>query len=438
MPLTLLDDSPELVDAQPWDGLRGFAQRITDVLKVIPASSPVLLSGDWGSGKTTTLRAIERSLSSAPDSRPIVWFEAWRHEGEPALLSALLRAVWSAAPERYRQRAESRSLLRAMARFALAVGTRVVPELLLGAGAPVLASVAKTLAPADLAGDMAALGGEDDATVDPTSSLWRAFAELVRTAWAGTAPVILVDDLDRCAPDRAVALLDGIRLLVTGGAELRCNFVIALDRGVIATAIAQKMGGIARYDGNRYLEKIFPISFRVPSPFEKDAADLVSAFAARAGIPEARRAALMEALSCPLFANPRLLKRCVNRYLLVLHFETSVERASAQEGPSGPRPRVTALQADRDAALATWIAADERWPGLRGLVFRRAEAFLAVVGAQAKSAPAARTGAAPDDEVAALLREPGLLHWLQGVLSSSADPLARWRHADQRLRRWGL
>jgi len=87
------------------------------------------------------------------------------------------------------------------------------------------------------------------------------FSRLVTEAFDGAAPVILIDDLDRCSPDGAVALLDGIRLLVTGGPELRCNFVVALDRGVIAARSVAKFQGISGYDGNRYLEKIFPVSF---------------------------------------------------------------------------------------------------------------------------------------------------------------------------------
>src|SRR5205814_1871326 len=45
--------------------------------------------GDWGSGKTTLMRAIERELQKHRDV-VCVWFNAWRYEREPDLIVPML------------------------------------------------------------------------------------------------------------------------------------------------------------------------------------------------------------------------------------------------------------------------------------------------------------------------------------------------------------
>lgn len=429
--MNLLNDVEETDDARLWRGLRGFSQRLSEVLLALPASSPVLLSGDWGAGKTTALRAVQRHLAEHPAGRPTVWFDAWRHETEPVLLPALMRAVWDAAPADYRAKREARSLFRMLFQLALVVGTRVAPELLLGVGAKVAGGMMKGLTAAAVSGDVAALGdGGGAPEPDASRLLWQQFSALVSAAWGGKAPIVLVDDLDRCGPLVAVQLLDGIRLLVTGGAELHCNFVVALDRSVMARAIGHKMKGISGYDGNRYLEKIFPVAFAVPTPYEGDAADLIAEFLASGDDGDRQRSVLMEVLSRPVFANPRLLKRCINRYRLLAHFESTLPTLAGAGSADAASLR-------RDRAAATWIAATERWPAARPLLLRRDEGDWEALFKASSQASEPAQGAL-DPELAALADEPGFLPWLKKELGPGGANVALLREADQRLRRWGM
>ena len=73
----LLDDLPLDDDTQLWEGLGGLAASLARLLPVLPATSPVLISGDWGSGKTTLLRSVCRRLGS--EGSPAVWFDAWEY-----------------------------------------------------------------------------------------------------------------------------------------------------------------------------------------------------------------------------------------------------------------------------------------------------------------------------------------------------------------------
>ena len=57
--------------------------------------SPILITGPWGSGKTTFLRTLQQRVDPDPKAKPrTIWFEAWRCDSEGTLLPALVRAVW--------------------------------------------------------------------------------------------------------------------------------------------------------------------------------------------------------------------------------------------------------------------------------------------------------------------------------------------------------
>lgn len=447
----LLDDLPLDDDTQLWEGLGGLAASLARLLPVLPATSPVLISGDWGSGKTTLLRSVCRRLGS--EGSPAVWFDAWEYEGSGPLLPALLRRVWEATPATYRSEEKAKRTFRDLLAFAWRVAARAAPALVTGlvsGAAGPEAGVAAGLAASNTTGVVLdelgkAVGAEAGAPPskagapleppeDPVAALWRRFDLMVRDAW-GTGepgdrqlrhpPIIFVDDLDRCSPLGAVALLDDLRVLVNRGQGAGCRFVVAMDRVVLAQAIAAKFTQIKDYDGNRYLEKVFPIVFTLPTPQGRDVNRLVNSFLAPGPAANTdQQDALSQALSEPMFANPRLMKRCINRFRLVLYFEA---------GPTPPRE--ASETATRDRLLAKWIVATERWPGLRVLLPQHGEEFWREV----ERAATTPDGLFPSPDVRRLIEEQGALPWLRReVFAGGSVRLAQLREAEQRLRKWGL
>lgn len=83
--------------------------------------------------------------------------------------------------------------------------------------------------------------------------------------------IFLVDDLDRCLPDKAVEVLEAIKLFL----EVEgCAFVLALDEEVIERGIAhryrdyalQGRAGLTPITGAEYLEKLVHLPVRLPRP----------------------------------------------------------------------------------------------------------------------------------------------------------------------------
>src|SRR5262249_33833580 len=157
------------------------------------------------------------------------------------------------------------------------LGVRALPvaATALGLG-PAVRQLTSGMTAFGLSGDVAAVPGKlDEPPPDAGEELRSSVARLGPEAWSGRSPATFIAGPDRARPEGAVALRDAIRMLISGAAEANCRFVVALDRAVVVEAISAKFEKIRGYDGNRYLEKLFPLEFHVPQPSRREADALI-------------------------------------------------------------------------------------------------------------------------------------------------------------------
>ena len=159
--------------------------------------------------------------------------------------------------------------------------------------------------------------------------------------------VVFVDDLDRCVPEKAIGVLEAIKLFLDVPG---CVFVLGLDRAVIARGIELKyreLGWVEEseerkrfiIEGTRYLEKIIQLPFQIPPIEREDMSTFVGGLVA--DWPHEQ---------CPgVFAeglgdNPRQVKRTVNVFLLL--WGLAQERAEKLKGDIKPvrLAKVVAIQ----------------------------------------------------------------------------------------------
>lgn len=395
----LLDDaplSPDKVADVGWSEFDTLAQNIATSLPKLPPTSPMLLTGDWGAGKTTMLKFVQEAL--APTSRstasllghPPVFFDAWLGEHRGGILPAFYEALVQAAGILGTIRASGIQASRQTARVQKgALLLRRALEAALDPGATLRAL------------------SKDAASVNPQSNLIDAANDFVRAAWPERPPIVLIDDLDRCSPETVVILVEQIRHLVYRASESGLRFILAVDRDIVTRAVAQKYQGIDDFDANRYLEKIFPLSVRVPSPgaampqVVRHFIETIDEDRGRHYLTPEVREHLRTVFADELFANPRLLKRCLNRYLLY------------REWGGAELP-------EEDALLAIkWLAATDRWPDLRR-VFRR---FKRDYWERIARATLLDRTDMPGPEAEKLRKSTGLLTWLrnEGIIQSQTD-----------------
>ncbi len=273
-----------------------YAQTLADIVADPTTETPLVIGvfGDWGSGKTSLMRMIERRIEERPaDKRtafPVqpLWFNAWMYSREEALWRAMLLHVLrgirplltgNVAANRQLDRIASQlttttesggpvltlpgeQLLReqsgAQVNLPLLAGLRLLQA---SPGASDLNTLIAAVEEAQARSQQERIAALDD--------FRRTFENINKQHVEKHGRlVVFVDDLDRCLPERAVEALEAIKLFLDVPG---CVFVLGVDRQVIERGIQVRYKdfgdspiGPILLDGARYLEKIIQIPFSLP------------------------------------------------------------------------------------------------------------------------------------------------------------------------------
>lgn len=285
----------------------GFADYVDAISSAIvggqPAQFTIGIYGAWGSGKSSLLEGIASNLSANEDIL-VVRFDAWRHQKAADIAVPFLHEVVRRANERPLFKRAGRQL----SVFLLALVSSLSFQ------TPVGISVSgKRFLDAARKPGMRRLNAAYE----------RPFEELkkVPEQLGGRRIAVLVDDLDRCAPDKVVELLEALHLLTDIEGFV---FVLALDYEVLVQAVAERYPHVS---GHRFIEKMIQIPFRVP-PLRITSPALMKELIPDwtwfvAAHSEAAVLAIARVSENALRANPRQIKRLLNNILLL---ERIVER----------------------------------------------------------------------------------------------------------------
>jgi hypothetical protein len=355
----LLDDPAE----HPALGFPQYAQAFGEIIRESDPRFAIGIFGDWGSGKTTLMRAIERQLR-VDDTIVAVWFNAWRYEREEHLIVPLLDTLrdalvdWAKEKERdpdLRDRAFKAASTVARAARAILVGLTVTAKVPGLPGSPEVAF--------DAGKAIADWRQTPQEAAQQAQSFYHASFKALQTSLAEFVDqgrqriVVFVDDLDRCLPLNALEVLESMKLFFDFQGFV---FVVGLDQDAVERAIQQKYragGGVPTWDaaleanqaasrsgpgeangervaasfrkeaapikGSEYIKKIFQVPFTLPpiSPQQLDEF-LGSVYGAK--IPVGQRDDLrqrvrphLDFLITESGVNPREVKRYVNAYTLL-------------------------------------------------------------------------------------------------------------------------
>jgi Cdc6-like AAA superfamily ATPase len=290
--------------------------------------------GEWGSGKTSFLKMIDEGLQKQ-DIHPI-WFNAWKYDQEDNLWSALIQTILDQA--RIRGKWHRRILVKfsiwlnnldlrsgswEIAKRFVPLGMRIIfitlillvvfgwassdieaflkqvssqwfsssPLLLFFFQVPVVRALLGVIAFLALKPDelwklvfSTKLG--IDFSKFKRSASYRAhiafldefsdeFKRIIKLVGNGKPLVVVIDDLDRCLPEKAIQVLEAIKLFLDVEG---CVFLLAVDRDVVEKAIAVKYKELLAMAkdtdssprqlftslGENYFEKIVQLPFSLP------------------------------------------------------------------------------------------------------------------------------------------------------------------------------
>lgn len=264
------------------------------------ASLVIGIFGEWGSGKSNLLQLVHETFenegeSEAAASAPIVVipFNPWRYEKEEHLLVPLLKIMQRELlryAEEHQSRLErlgwSKDSPKRIARFLGVSALAFAKALKVSGEIPGVGSAEFSFSDFIEKG-AEAFGGKTipPSLLDTLESYYFEFEQKLRGITSGASgekPIrllFLIDDLDRCLPEKAVEMLESIKLFLDVEG---CAFVLAVDdevveRGIIhryREYIFQGVNGansskpLAQMPitGMEYLEKIIHLPFRLFLP----------------------------------------------------------------------------------------------------------------------------------------------------------------------------
>ncbi|MFT3685563.1 MAG: P-loop NTPase fold protein [Phycisphaerales bacterium] len=345
-PLRLLEDEPVPHHDRDELQLLPFANIVAGAAVGTDGPFTIGVFADWGQGKTSVLRQARSLIEHSPEHSDIVtvWFNAWQFEREEhpivPLLASIVAAVDAARAHAERDASLAKKIgqrgkegwaklsraLRAMAYGFSAKTTVKVPG---------FADVEAEFVAKEMIERFEKLSAGDGAKgSDPLlmRSLYFDAFELLQNVvqpaesegeespWRPRI-VVFVDDLDRCMPDKALALLEGVKLAL---AQRGFIFVLAVAKRVLESYLKKRYRddyGMESYaDGASYLDKMVQLPLPIPPHKERFADYVTKLITAQLGRLDQEAAVMMQPIA-PLLAigsddTPRSLVRLVNNLLV--------------------------------------------------------------------------------------------------------------------------
>jgi hypothetical protein len=331
----------------------GFDDYADAFATIIEHSTPRFamgIFGQWGSGKTTLMHAIERRLNQSEGEIVTVWFNAWRYEREEHLVIPLLEVLHEALAAWAEAQPDSEG--------AEAQEGRKLANVFKKASLALLSGLSFKAAPFNvgitLDGNRIASALEkeaEEAPEAPASLYHAAFVAMEKAVKRFAATngriVVFVDDLDRCLPNSALQVIESMKLLFDVEGFV---FVVGLDESVIQRTIQAKY---ETSDGTRespinaseYVKKIFQVPFGLPRVQTSQIDELFGNLVTTNGLSGDQAGDLnafvrphLDSLSDDGTLNPREVKRLVNAYTL------QMKLLSSKLGPGLDGNVVMALQ----------------------------------------------------------------------------------------------
>ena len=324
-PIRLIEDQPLDDLDRDYLGLEPWAKMIAGTAVGTPGPFTIGVHGEWGYGKTTLLRLAKSLIDLNHPDVITVWFNAWQFEREDHPLFPLIAAIADDIERKTQKTTAQRSKKRlkeiGLSLRALTRGMKFKGEV----GVPLVSKVEAEF-DASKALDAEDLLGKQTNPLLAEMMYHSAFGLLEKaTRRKGKESrvkiVVFVDDLDRCQPNKAVFLLESIKLIL---AQPGFIFVLAVDRSVIEDYLKKRYVGLCGDRigdrGRFYMEKIIQLPIQIPSHRSRFRAFIVKTVddlrKHHRGSEIKALDGIREVLATGAGTNPRSLIRLMNNFLL--------------------------------------------------------------------------------------------------------------------------
>lgn len=321
-----LKDLPiDSIDSEKLD-VGEYAKALTEFIVECDTPMTIAIQGDWGSGKTSLMFLIKQVIDERNKNErkkiKIIEFNTWQYSqfGQAdeltfALMSHFLDSLYDEKEKERRKTNIGKThnalkYLKIVARAALVAGASFGGQ-------------ADTMK--EFLGSLETQKEEQEKyrNISPSEVIRSLRNEMEKNVQAiidssdAEKILVLIDDLDRLVPLKAVELLESLKLFLD---VKNCVFVLACDYGVVVQGLKEKFKSDKEIRGKSFFDKIIQVPFNMPVGLynaDKYIQSLLESIGCEDS-DEKERKLYKELIRFSVGFNPRNLKRLFNSLLLLM------------------------------------------------------------------------------------------------------------------------
>ena len=314
--LNRMSESKVITDMPSGSAINNYEKLSSVLIDVIKNSDPhftIGIYGEWGTGKTTLMRMMEKELKETNETDPPkilpIWFDAWRYEGEEQLAVIAILKTITHEISGYQEVSSKFGKVEKTLDIISTISLNMLSSMV-GAGMSV--KDVKEI----ISKKLKFASGEKKPTIyfDLLNEIKKAMGE-IRNKNEEFRMVVFVDDLDRCSPQKALRVLESMKIFFDIPGFI---YVLGISHETLSNLISQVYREL-NVEGREYIKKIIQVPITLPAWENRHLKELLNEELNKIN-PEHRDALSgMKTRNNILDVadnNPRQLKRLINSFIV--------------------------------------------------------------------------------------------------------------------------
>ena len=300
-------DKPIEASGQDIFGIGIYVEGLCSFISECDTPMTISIQGDWGSGKTSFMNMVRERMSSSKILT--IWFNTWQFS-QYGMDEALSICMLSNLLKELSVDEESKKgIIGKLAGATVGLmkfGGMVLAEKTIGS-----MLTGKIM---DDAANAETLENASETLKNLKNEYQKAIDQKLSTEGKDRI-VVFVDDLDRLQPEKAVELLEAMKIFLDCE---NCVYLLAVDYEIIQQGLTQKFGSsVDPKKGRNFFDKIVQLPFKMPVE-QYDIKKYVADMLGKMSIPYGKHLSLYTNLiKHSIGYNPRSMKRLFNTFMLL-------------------------------------------------------------------------------------------------------------------------
>jgi len=320
-PQTILIDD---VEQNPTSNFKSLGKTIAKIIKDSTPHFTIGIYGEWGTGKTTLMNAIEKNLDEPQMSEKekkvlTIWFNAWQYERDENLVTvSLMKTVAFAMAGHEKYDAVSKTILNGLTIVGKDISQNLVQELISNKNEVSMETFDEKI-------NYLNKLYQDSIYFDGLKKIKQQMDAIRKLEGNDYRVVIFIDDLDRCSPKKALEVLESVKLFLSMDGFV---FVLGLSHKTVTQLITQAYTATG-VKGEDYIKKIIQIPIKIPTWSQESIVDLIHN-KIKQNLHEEYTDFLCEnsnMIAKIVECNPRQLKRFINNVIIAFETFTNQENS---------------------------------------------------------------------------------------------------------------